>query len=46
MTHDPHTDALITDAIVGIFGVETSILLALILKKLTALLSARAKETR
>lgn len=37
MTHDPHTDALITDALVVVFGAEISVVVALVLKTLLAI---------
>jgi hypothetical protein len=37
MTHDPHTDALITDALVAAFGIEVSIVVAFVLKTLLAI---------
>lgn len=37
MTHDPHTDALITDALVVLFGAEVSVVVALVLKTLLSI---------
>lgn len=46
MTHDPHTDALITDALVVLFGAEISIVVALVLRTLLAIhKTMKSRET-
>jgi hypothetical protein len=44
MTHDPHTDAVVTDWLVSAVGIETAVVLVILARILRGILGLGKKE--